>query len=358
MHRVFVCGLAAALVPVCTALSQATTVFPSDHTGSGPNPTIPGASYTYYNPYSNGVARQMIFYDRWDVRISTGRHISRIGFPRDEALSSPGYGVALKVQMGQSVNRLASVSTTFAQNFTTTPVNVFASAAGSWKVLALPNLGTGGVDIAWLPFDAPFTFDATKSLVVDFQVYSNQNNNNAFNYYLDVATARSIQRSFGQACQTGGGLTPSLTSSPTNSAIGGNWYIDLQNAPSTTPTALFVGLLPHEPGISLDVIGMTGCSLYLDPLWVGGYVTNPGGWYNWSFPIPNLQTLFGGKLYSQVAMNDIWANSFGWISSNGDELQLGIPPQATLIYGNQGDAQATTGWFVEHFGLVTIFDHD
>ncbi len=356
MQRVLGLALAAAVVTAGSAVSQNYTVFPSDHTGVGPNLTLPGASYVASNPYWYGVARQMMFYDHWDLHIPNGRSISRIGFPRDPGLSSTGYGILLKVQMGQSTLSLANVSTTFATNFTTTPTNVFANATGAAKIFTLPNLGTPGVDTVWLPLDAPFTFNASQSLVVDFQVSANQNGNNAFNYYLDSAGVLSADTSIGQACMTSGGATPRLTSSSTY--VGGNWALAISSAPSTTPMILFVGVAPQNPGIALDIIGMTGCLLSVDPQWTGGYVSNSGGYYNWNFPVPNNRALFGGRLYSQVAMLDVFANSFGWITSNGDDLQLGIQPQATLIYGGQGNAQATTGNLATNFGLITIFDHN
>ena len=56
------------------------TVFPSDHTGTPPNATIPGGTYENYAPFSYGIARQMIYYDAWDVQIPNGRAISKIGF--------------------------------------------------------------------------------------------------------------------------------------------------------------------------------------------------------------------------------------------------------------------------------------
>lgn len=358
MNRLVPFAIAAAFAVGGHPTAQTTTVFPSDHTGTGGNLTLPGETYMWANPMSNGIQRQMIVYDAWDLRVPNGRSISRIGFVRDSGLTSTGQSVLLKVQMGQCTLPFGNISSVFAQNFTTTPTVVFGTAQGAAKVFALPNLGgVGGVDVVWLPLDTPFVYDSSKGLVVDFQVYTNNNGNNPFSYYLDAASHRSPQRDVGIACRTSGGLLPHLESS-TASYLGGNWSLSLNNAPSTTPMALLVGIASHEPGIALDVIGMPGCMLSIDPLWSGASTSYSGGWYSWNFGLPNNRNLFGARLYAQVVMQDVFANSLGWITSNGDELQLGIPPQATLIYGNQGDPQPSNGWVQAEFGLITLFDHN
>lgn len=345
---------------VGAAASQNYTVFPSDHTGTPPNNTVAGATYENYAPFSYGIARQMIYYDAWDVRIPNGRSISRIGFVCNETSSSTGYPLMLKVQMGQSTQPFANVSTTFNTNFTGTPTVVYGDASGNAKIFNLPDIAPlpTGPNVVWLPLDNPFPYDNTKNLVIDFQVFANQNSNAAFNYRLDEARHISTQRSFNLACPTSGGRTPSIVSNESSTYIGRNWYLNLSNGPSTTPMALLVGLQCHEPGIPLDPIGGTNCLLSIDPLWSGAYNTSSGGAANWSFPIPNNRDLFGGYLYAQAIMQDVFANSLGWITSNGDEIQLGIRPQAALIRGAQGNATAATGGVTYEFGLVTIFDHN
>jgi hypothetical protein len=358
MNRL-VLSLCGACCVAGTAASQSNTVFPSDHTGIAPQICMPGSTYEYYAPYSYGIRRQMLFYDAWDVRIPNGRSISRVGFPRDGTTTSTGYGLSLKVVAGQSTRALTNVSTNFAQNITTTPTVVFGNAQGNPKVFQLPDLGgVAGVEVVWLPLDNPFPFDATKNLVLDFQVYANQNSNASFYYRLDAASHSSPVRSFNSACLTSGGRTPTVTSAGTSTYIGGNWHLSLSGGPSTAPMALLVGVQPYEPGISLDVLGATNCVLSVDGVWSGAYATNSSGGYSWTFPIPMNRALFGGRLFTQAVLQDMFANSLGWITSNGDEIQLGIRPQAARIYGTQGDAQATTGSVEANFGLITVFEHN
>jgi hypothetical protein len=113
-----------------------------------------------------------------------------------------------------------------------------------------------------------------------------------------------------------------------------------------------------EPGLNLGLVGAPNCYLSINPEWSGAYTTNSSGAINWSFNVPMNRDLFGGRLYAQAVMNDVFANSLGFITSNGDEIQLGIKPQARLLRGSQGDAQATTGSFTNDMGLITVFEHN
>jgi hypothetical protein len=344
---------------VGAATTQNNTVFPSDHTGTSPLITLPGATSESYVPFSYGVRRQMLFLDAWDLHIPNGRAISRIGFVRDGTSTSTGYALQMKVVAGQSTRSLDNVSTTFADNISTTPTVVFGSATGGAKIFNLPDLGgVAGVEMVWLPFDTPFPFDAQKNLVLDFQVFANQNGNATFAYRLDAAQHRSPVRSFNQACPTSGNRFPAVVSNGSSTYVGGNWYLSLSNGPATAPMALLVGVQSYEPGIALDVLGATGCQLSVDGLWSGAYATSASGAYSWTFPIPMNLDLFGGRLYSQAILQDVFANPLGWVTSTGDEITLGIRPRAARIHGAQGDAQATTGSIERNFGLILIFDHN
>ena len=64
--------------------AQNIAVFPSDHTGTGAQISIPGYSYQSNFPFSYGVSRQMALYETWDLKIPTGKQITHVGFPRDE----------------------------------------------------------------------------------------------------------------------------------------------------------------------------------------------------------------------------------------------------------------------------------
>jgi hypothetical protein len=341
------------------ATAQVHTVFPSDHAGTAPALTLPGSSYDSSTPFSDGIARQMIVYDRWDLRIPDGRRIARLGIPRDDAFTATGYRLMLRLRLGQTTRTQQNVSATFDQNYTGTPTVVYGDAQGNAKLFALPDLGPApAADVVWLPLDLPFTYSAAQSLVADFQVTANQNGNASFWYPLDAAAAWSPSRDVNVGCRSSAGFVPDLQTNATSSWIGGAWNLDLSNATASSPIALLVGLAPYEPGIALAAIGAPGCFLSVSAEWSGAATTTSWGSMSWSFPVPPNRDLFGGRIYSQVVVRDVFANSLGWITTNGDEVRLGIPPQATLIRGQQGDAFALTGWTTQNFGLITVFEHD
>lgn len=356
-RTILICCALGALAPGLAAQNH--TVFPSDHTGTAPQLTRVGAVFDPSAPLADGIERQMVLYDAWDLRIPDGRRIARLGFVRNEGSTATGHRVLLRLRLGQTTRTIQTVSATFDQNWTGTPTVVYGDAQGNAKIFAPPDLGPApAADLVWLPLDAPFTFHTGQGLVADFQVTANQNGNASFWYPLDAAGSLSPQRSFNLACRTSAGLTPELRSNEQATRIGGSWYLDLQNGTASSPMALLVGLRPYEPGITLAPIGAPLCTLSVDAEWSGAAVTTQWGSMNWNFTVPSDRGLFGARLYAQAVLRDAFANNLGWITTNGDEVRLGILPQAALVRGPQGDAFALVGSVQPDFGLITIFEHD
>ncbi len=323
---------------------QNTATFPGDHAG------VPGFTWQQSFPFSNGIARQMMLYESWDIDIPNGKQITHLGFRREETnLSSTGVAIQLEISMGPSVLDASTADRDYAKNYSSPPSVVFTK-----KIFNLPNLGAAANDVVWVPLDTPHTFDSSKNLVVDYKVFANQAGNAAFAYRLDLATFSSPVVAHGVSCQTSGGKTPKLESSA--SKIGGSWAIRLTNGSSSSNTVLLVGWRPIASPISLTPIQMPGCWINVN---LAGAVSIPGttgttGSLTFRTPIPNNLSLYKGKLYSMAIMDDLFANPLGKITTNGDEMRLGVDPRQTAIRST-GDPLATRGSLTRNWGAVSLF---
>jgi hypothetical protein len=339
-----------AVIAVAGALcAQGTAVFPDDHTNPGPGkPYLNGASVTGSYPFSSGVSRTMYVYESWQLAIPDGARITQVGFPRDESYTSFGKRIQLQMFMGGTTREASTADREFARNYSAAPVEVYTT-----KVFDLPNLGVVTtppvVHEVMVPLDVPYVFPA-ENLAVEYRVYANANGNQSFSYWLDVARFRSPVTAFGQGCVTSGGALPTLRSRP--SAIGQNWVVDLTNAPASTPVMLFLDLQPAPNPIPLA--GAPGCFVHVLPLADVSDTTNTGGSKVWSFPLPDNIGLFRAKLASQALAIDLFANAAGIVASNGDEVQFGMDPRATMIYAT-GSATVQSGYVWRNFGQIALF---
>lgn len=75
--------------------------------------------------------------------------------------------------------------------------------------------------------------------------------------------------------------------------------------------------------LPLAGVGMTGCSLLVDPLATAG-VAGAGGSAVYNLPIPSDPLLFGYKVYFQSFPLDPFANAFGFTASHGGEATIGL----------------------------------
>jgi len=75
--------------------------------------------------------------------------------------------------------------------------------------------------------------------------------------------------------------------------------------------------------LDLSLVGMTGCTQYVDAL-VLDFVVGANQEADWSWQVPNQANLFGANFYNQAFSFDPAANSFGWTASNAGAGTLGF----------------------------------
>lgn len=114
----------------------------------------------------------------------------------------------------------------------------------------------------------------------------------------------------------------SMQHTSTQLAIGKQWSL---RASLPDPNAIggFLWFGVSNPALSLDFVGMTGCSQYASLDYVLFLLFTPGGPYHWNINVP-YDIAFGGvQIYSQAAAFSS-LNSFGAIASNGLRHTIGL----------------------------------
>lgn len=109
--------------------------------------------------------------------------------------------------------------------------------------------------------------------------------------------------------------------------VGGSFSVDGLNVPPAPNGNVVLLLVSTEiPGIPLDALGMIGCTAYLalPEIYSAVNVTLGAPTTSFVVPIPFSPVLFGGQLMSQVVSDDLTANPFGFIASNGLRWTLGL----------------------------------
>lgn len=351
MKLVSVVALVCATLTTGIVTGQSVVVFPSDHTDQANvagQRSIEGSSYSYHFPFSYGVSRCQLAIDNRDLTIPAGRQITKVGVTKDGGRTSTGTLIELEILMGQPTLTLSQVGSDFMNNYQGgTPTTVFTK-----QIFSLPDLGgTPAVEEFFVPFGTPFVFDASRILITEYKVTATAPSNQAFNYWLDRATALVGQRSYGVGCTTGTAL-PTLRSTATK--IGANWTLQASNLMANASAMWLMGTQCFEPGIPLDALGFPGCFALVDPLAaVSGFTTSASGALNLSLAIPNQYSLVGANLYSQVAAGNV----FGLTISDGDEMTVTIDPLGVAVYAS-GSASAVTGSVSRNYGLITYFEHN
>lgn len=348
--------LVAALV--CAALpAQHLVWFPSDH---DPAITPDGSTSTNWFPYSYGVSRIMVVYERWDLGIPAGHAIRRIGFRADGTRLSYGKSLFLEVRMGQTVNTAANAPSSFDSNYNVSgPTTVFGPAA-----FAMPDMNNvlnpnPDGNMIWLTLSAPYTPDPNSNLVVEWRIQANSNGGASFNYFLDVGDSVSPRTTAIQVCPHTGGQTAQLQSRATE--VGGNWISDLTHAPGNQPVVLFVsvgGTLQPPVPLNLFLPGtQPSCTVdfAFNSLFTLTATASNNGSYTFSVPIPNRRVPFNDMFLTSQAICADFFSPGGFVVSNGAQVQIGIAPAMTLLYA-QGNPSAATGSVWRNLGLVTVFD--
>ena len=110
--------------------------------------------------------------------------------------------------------------------------------------------------------------------------------------------------------------------------VGGTFSLDVSNiapTPNGNVVVLFVSTESAVP-LPLDGLGMTGCTAYINlpALYAPLNLTAGQATTTFSVPIAANPSLYGMQLMSQAISDDLTANAFGFIASNGVRWTLGL----------------------------------
>ena len=114
----------------------------------------------------------------------------------------------------------------------------------------------------------------------------------------------------------------SMQHTSTPLGIGRQWSLRA-SLPDPASFGGFLWFGVSNPGLSLDFVGMTGCTQYASLDYVAFLLFQPGGPYNWNIQVPYDPAFGGVHLYSQAAAFST-LNSFGVIASNGLQHTAGL----------------------------------
>ena len=358
-----VLAAAAALFASSTLSAQQRAVFPIDREIPGATGFpfhVDGNSSTTLYPFSGGVSRvQYVVETRRDgisvLNLPANAQINSLRFPADGTIQSFGESLQMQILMAHTTRNAGDASSTFDDNYTSgLPQTVFAT-----QIFTLPDLNNplapGGISQeVVVPLDTPFTFDGVSNLLIEFVITANSNGNQSFTYRLDWGFDNSVVNALGNGCQTSGGSVPTLTSQPT--AIGDTWSIALSSAPASSMVSLSIGL-SNFPAADLGFIGAPGCVTQVSPVATIADTTSTGGFSSWNFSVGNDIALWQLDVYSEAFCVDLFANPGGLVTSNTDNMRLGINPPATMIE-RRGDAAAVTGTLRRNWGQIFYLEYN
>lgn len=298
-------------------------------------------------PFPGGVGHYQQWYNAngFMAGFTTPVRIEQLEFFAGSSNSSNATTIDMEVWMGHG-NGLG-LTGTFASNFSSTPVVVLPRTT-----VQLNAVGAGLVAMT-IPFVNRFTWDHTRPVVIDVQIFGNSRGNQPFVYNLRgttvgagstsrnyaggsaTATTGTVQASiglvtrftgrpgvlidYGSGCPGEGGFVP-RNASLNIPYPGVVWNNRLTNASSQRLCALMLGTsntstsstppisLPTDLGSMLG-IGSTGCMLHVDPVvifytqTIGG---GPGaGAVTMSLTMPAMTWYIGLSLYTQWIVSDL-----------------------------------------------------
>ncbi|HEX6943204.1 MAG TPA: kelch repeat-containing protein [Gemmatimonadaceae bacterium] len=129
---------------------------------------------------------------------------------------------------------------------------------------------------------------------------------------------------FGTGCLGTGGV-PTLAAAPGQLPwIGSTFTMDLTNLPNPGVGLAFgfIGLAALPSPVSLVVIGMPGCSAYIDPI-VAATLPTAGGGASWPFGIPSNLALEGAHFFVQGIVIDLGVNPASLTVTNAGDGTVG-----------------------------------
>lgn len=325
--------------------AQNIAVFPANyaHVADGPAnaPNLPLAS---------GTGRGQIVYEQWDLPVPVGATITRLGFRQDAGITTMDQGRALQleIRIGYTTATSGNLSTTMDNNWARPPVTVFGPA-----LFQLPNLrdaanplpeGRLFIDLSTA---FPYAPAANENLLVEYRVHGNSVGGVSFNYRLDKADYDSPVQNGPAGCPHSGGGTPAMTVSPVRT---GQYYsASVASAPANAFAALLLSAGPSLVApFSLQpfVVGIApACQGQVQLAGVASLsgFTGPSGTVTFSFRIPNQRVPYNDLVLSgQAAFFDLFSPG-GVVVSNGAQVQIGILPQSTIVWGSGPPVAVTTG---------------
>lgn len=337
--------------------AQSVATFPDNYTtiAEGPlnSPNL---------PLARGASRVMCLYETVDLVIPSGHNITKIGFRQDGTLTTldTGRQLQLEVRMGWSTQTAANMSTTFANNYASTPVTVFGPA-----IFTLPNLRDPAAPLTngqfFLDLTTPFPYvPAGNNLVVEYLVTGTSGGSAQFNYRLDRADFVS-PIVYGQAgCPHSGNNTTNL--STTGMRPGQAVTMSVTTAPANSFGLLLVSpgqqLVPAfslqalVPGIQPTCTGQ----LPLNGLLTLSGVSSSSGSKSWTWTVPNNAVWNGYYWSAQAAFFDFFSPG-GIVTSRGAQLQVGTLPRCSIVAASGPPAGLTTGSASRNYCPVTFFEH-
>jgi hypothetical protein len=325
--------------------AQNVAIFPADYANVADGPfNSPNL------PLANGTGRGQVVYEQWDLPVPIGASIRRLGFRQDSALTTmdAGRGLQLEIRMGYTTATSANLSTTLDSNFAGTPVTVFGPA-----VYQLPNLRDTANPLPdgrfFIDLTTPFVYSpaANQNLLVEYRIYGNSAGGSSFNYRLDRADFYSPVVNGTAGCPHSGGGTPTLALSPVRT--GSSFSATIASGPGNSFAVLLLAigsplvqpfsLQPFVAGIApacqgqIPVLGASSMT---------GFTSGTGA-ATFTLNIPNQRVPYNDLIVgSQAAFFDLFAPG-GLVVSNGAQVQIGIQPQTTVVWGSGPPSAVTTG---------------
>jgi hypothetical protein len=153
---------------------------------------------------------------------------------------------------------------------------------------------------------------------------------------------------------------PSCGGTLAAAGTGTAFNLTFAGAPANAPASLLFGVENVRLGgapvlpLRLDVLGMPGCHLGLDPVLAVGFTTDGSGGRTWSFPINYVAANDSDVVHTQVL--HVRTNPGGWATTNATHSVLGSAGLGNYAYNYTRDGPtAEFGPYPTHRGAILLF---